>query len=124
MRILALSALLVSAACLNASGPKNSFYPPSFPSREAAEQAAHGLFAGGDVDVLRVRNKEVLIFIVHGSGLPDIGIAAYFRTNGAWQYAADFRPSPDEFHKAKVSGNAIVIVGEHTKKEWPFLKLD
>lgn len=124
MKMLTLCALLAAAAWAQAAEPKDPFYPKSFASREAAEESAHHLFAGGDVDVLRVGNKDVLIYIVHGSGVPDIGIAAYFSKNGAWDFASSFWPSPGEFHKVIVSGKEIVVVGEKTKKQWPFLKVD
>lgn len=124
MKIIVLNILLLATLVLPVSGAKDSFYPETFASRQAAETAAHALFAGGDVDVLRVGNKEVLIFTVHGSGLPDIGIAAYLQKDGVWRFASAFRPSPNEFHKAKVRDSGIVIVGKHTKKEWSFLKVD
>ncbi|HLW34711.1 MAG TPA: hypothetical protein VKS98_03540 [Chthoniobacterales bacterium] len=124
MRLLCLTALLVAAFWARADEQKNSFYPPAFASREAAEESTQHLFAGGDVDVLHVGNKNVLIYIVHGSGVPDIGIAAYFSKNGAWEFAKSIWPSPGEFHKVIVSGNEIVVVGERSKKQWPFLKVD
>ena len=120
----AVFALLLAASCARADEPKNSFYPPTFASRAAAEESAHKLFAGGDVDVLHVGNKDVLVYIVHGSGVPDVGIAAYYSKNGAWEFAKSFWPSPDEFHKVIASGKEIVVVGEHSKKQWPFLKVD
>ena len=124
MRLLNITAWLITACWAQADEQKDSFYPPSFASREVAEESAHHLFAGGDVDVLRVGNQDVLIYIVHGSGVPDIGIAAYFSKNGAWKFEKSFWPSPDEFHKVIVSGNEIIVVGEHSKKQWPFLKVD
>lgn len=124
MKLVAVMGVFLAALWANADEPKNSFYPPSFASREAAEESAHHLFAGGDVDVLRVGNQDVLIYIVHGSGVPDIGIAAYFSKNGAWEYEKSIWPSPDEFHKVIVSGKEIIVVGEHSKKQWPFLKVD
>ena len=124
MKLLSITALLVAAFWARADEQKNSFYPPSFASREAAEESAHHLFAGGDVDVLRVGNQDVLIYIVHGSGVPDIGIAAYFSKDGAWKFEKSIWPSPSEFHKVIVSGKEIIVVGEQTKKQWPFLKVD
>ena len=124
MKLLAIIALLVAAFAARADEQKSSFYPPSFASREAAEESAHKLFAGGDVDVLHVGNKDVLIYVVHGSGVPDIGIAAYFSKNGRWEFAKSIWPSPGEFHKVTVSGNEIIVVGEQSKNQWPFLKVD
>jgi hypothetical protein len=124
MRLLTVGAFLVAATWAEAGELKNSFYPPSFGSREAAEEAAHKLFAGGVVEVLHVGKKDVLIYIVHGSGVPDIGIAAYSFKNGVWQFVSSFRPSPDEFHRVVASGKEIVVVGERSKKQWPFLKVD
>ena len=120
---LSLFALLVAAFSAQAGEPKNSFYPPTFASREDAEKSVHASFAGGNVDVLHAGNKHVLIYIVHGSGVPDIGIAAYFSKNGRWEFASSFWPTPDEFHKVIVSDSEIVVVGEHSKKQWPFLKV-
>ncbi len=94
---LCVTSWLVGAFWARADQQKNSFYPASFVSREAAEESAHHLFAGGDVDVLHVGNKDFPIYIVHGSGLPDIGIAAYFWKNGAWRFAKAIWPSPSEF---------------------------
>jgi hypothetical protein len=74
--------------------------------------------------VLHVGKKDVLIYIVHGSGVPDIGIAAYYFKNGAWKFASSFWPSPDEFHTVIASGKEIVVVGKRSKKQWPFLKVD
>ena len=124
MKLLSLPALLVAALWAQAAEQKDSFYPPSFASREAAEESVHHLFAGGDVDVLHAGTKDVLIYIVHGSGVPDIGIAAYFSKNDAWEFASSFWPSPGEFHKVILSGNEVVVEGEKTKKQWPFLKVD
>lgn len=124
MKLLSVTALLAAAVWTQAEEPKNSFYPPSFASREAAEESVHRLFAGGDVEVLHVGNKDVLIYIIHGSGVPDIGIAAYFSKNGAWEFAKAIWPSVGEFHKVIASGNEIIVVGEQSKKQWPFLKVD
>ena len=59
MKLLTLCALLAAAAWAPATEPKDPFYPKSFASREAAKDSAHHLFAGGDVDVVRVGNKMV-----------------------------------------------------------------
>jgi hypothetical protein len=124
MRLLTASAFLIAVISAQAGEEKNPLYPPSFASREAAEESARHFIAGCDVNVLHVGNKDVLIYIVHGSGVPDIGIAAYFEKNGAWEFAKSIWPSPDEFHEVIASGKEIVVVGKDSKKQWPFLKVD
>ena len=115
---------VVAAISVAAEKLPDSLYPQWFGSRERAETYAHGLFAGGDVEILRVADKDVLVLYVHGSGVPIIGIAVYRFSDGLWKLAARFRPVTTEDHKAIVAGKEVVVVGEKTKQRWPLLKLD
>jgi hypothetical protein len=126
VKLLSVSVVMAvaSAAALQAEKPSDSPFPQSFKSREAAAKYARGLFASGDVDVLRVADTNILILYVYGSGVPDIGIAAYRFSEGRWRLAKQFAPPTIEFHKAIVSGKQVVVVGRETKQRWTLLKLD
>jgi hypothetical protein len=101
-----------------------SSFPASFESKQAAVEFVHGLFASGEVAELRVADQSVLVVFIFGSGLPEIAIAGYTLAEGHWQLKSEVRPPSVEFHKAVVVGKEIVLVGEESKKTWPFLKLE
>jgi hypothetical protein len=58
---------MVVTASLRATDSIDSFFPHSFGSRELVENYAGSLFAGGDVEVLKVADNQILILYVHGS---------------------------------------------------------
>jgi hypothetical protein len=124
VKLFGIIVVLISTVALRSAEPTDSLYPHWFGSRERAESYAGSLFAGGDVDVLRVADKDILVLYVHGSGVPDIGIAAYRRSDGMWELAATFRPKSSEPHRAIVSGKEVLVVGEKTKQKWRLLRVD
>jgi hypothetical protein len=115
---------LISAASFGGETSQDFPFPTAFDSRDAAAAYAHGRVAGGDVDMLKVGDTDVLIVYIHGSGVRDIAIAAYRLSEGHWQLATQFHPPPGEVHKAIVSGKEVVVIGERTKRQWTLLKLD
>jgi hypothetical protein len=123
--ILAIVALIFGG-WLRAEVPKDKAHtvPAAFESRDAAAKYVSGLFAGGDVDTLKVGKKEVLVVYVYGSGVPDIAIAAYRFSDGKWVLASEWSPPTVEIHKAVVSEGDVVVVGAKTGKKWILLKAD
>ena len=124
VKMLSAILLMIVTASLRATDPTASLYPHWFGSRELAENYAGSLFAGGDVEVLQVSDKQILVLYVHGSGVPEIGIAAYRSSDKMWELAAVFRPKTSEPYKAIASGREVIVVGEKTKQRWPLLRVD
>jgi hypothetical protein len=102
--------------------PAPHITPDVFASREAAEGYAKKLFAGGAVEVLRVRKKDVLVFYVYGSGVPDVTIAAYRFTKGKWRRAAEIESANGGVHHAVVRDGAIIVVTDRSSAERVLLR--
>ena len=100
-------------------------FPESFPSKEAATAYAHSLpIGGGDVAFVNVRGSDIMVMFAHGSGVPEMGVAAYKRVDAKWQLQTKiYPPSFGEFHKVMASKDEVLLIGEKSKGKWTLLKV-
>jgi hypothetical protein len=98
--------------------------PIAFETTAAATDYANKLFAGGQVDVVKVGSEDVLVLQTFGSGLPVLFLGIYRWTGSKWKLAAEWRPQNFQLrYTIKERNGDVVAVGNSTGEEWVLLDL-
>jgi len=87
--------------------------PRQFESLEAAMAYADRSFAGGSLQVFELNSQQYMVLTLHGSGVKDLAIAAYKKTDGKWVFAAEGERNPEGgSHTIVQKDDSIIISGE------------
>src|SRR6185369_12394625 len=71
-------------------GAIGALEPASFETQAAATDYVKKLFAGGQLDVVKVGSEEVMVLQIRGSGVPVLAVGIYRLAGGRWKLASDW----------------------------------
>jgi len=101
------------------SAARKGEIPTTLGSPEAATTYAHALFAGGQVDQVRIGLRRYLVLFTYGSGIPVIELAVYRWEMWHWELVAKRLPPTHGFMSAKAANGKIVAVVGGSTQTWP-----
>lgn len=90
-------------------GRAENIIPRSFANVEQAIDYANNSFAGSSVKIFKINNEEYMTLIIHGSGVPDLAIAAYKKEEGNWEFVSEGERLPSARHSIIQKENKLIV---------------